>query len=200
VSEIRKAIEARQRLTRMRLGQSSFEYIEFPGLSAEDGTPVRFAQVPLTEAEVQAGVTRAARIAVDDNMAGVTLRNRVANVSDVWHSLRDPHDLQRKAFESEEEMAATLEPTDIDLAVDSLAMLMDYASPSLDGFSAEGLEELKKAFETVEWSELSGREWAAVKLCCQRLGVLSHLGRSSGSTSTDSSMRTSADVEPTSTA
>lgn len=191
MSEIRRAIEERQRLTRMRLGQSSFEYLEFAGIKTEDGTPVRFAQVVLTEGEVQAGLLKAARVDVVDNMAGIAMRNRVAQTSDVWHSLRDPRDLKCKAFDSEEELLATLEPSDIDLAVDSLSLMMDYASPELDGLDEEGLEELKKAFAATDWSALSGRKWAAVKLCCQRLGLASLQDRSPGSTSTDSSTETS---------
>lgn len=197
MTTIREAIRDSNRLARMRMGQAAWEPITFPTMSDASGDPIRFAQVPLTEAETQQGVMLAAGLDVQENMAGYTARNRAAQVSDVWHSLRDPHDLSQKAFESIEEMVAELEPTDIDLAVDGLSILMDYASPSIDGLSDEVLDDLKVAFAETDWSALSGRRWAAVKLCCQHLLPELLQAKLSGSTSTESSTTRTDDTEST---
>lgn len=197
---IREAIRKNTRLTRLRLGQQAFEWIEFESLRADDGSPIRFAQVPLTEAETQHGLIEAANLNVEDNMAGIALRNRRAQTIDVWNSLRMPDDVSVKAFESPDEMAATLEPNEIDFAVDSLTTLMEFSSPSIEGLTKEQVDSLKKAFAAVDWNVLSGRQWAALKLCCQRLGLPSLMDNSSGSTSTESSTQTSASGESTSDA
>ena len=200
MSAIRDAIKEASRLSRMRMGNAVSEYIEFESLRASDGTPVRLAQVPLTEAEVQLGVIAAANVDLPttNNMAEMTARNRAAQVSDVWHSLREPDDLSVKAFESPDELASTLSPSEIDHAVDSLAVMMDYASPSLDGLSQAVLDDLKVAFAATDWSGLSGRRWAAVKLCCQVLLPELLQAKLSGSTSTESSTPTNDESESTS--
>jgi hypothetical protein len=192
MSAIKEAIKSANRLSRLRMGNAVFEYIEFESLAGDDG-PVRLAQVPLSEAEVQQGILAAASVELPatNNMAEMTARNRAAQVSDVWYSLRTPDDLSVKAFESADQLAETLSPTEIDRAVDSLAVMMDYASPALDGISEEDLEELKKNFAKTDWSELSGRRWAAVKLCCQVLLPELLQVKLSGSTSTESSTQRS---------
>jgi hypothetical protein len=197
---IREAIRESTRLTRMRMGQAAFEWISFESIKGSDGTPIRFAQVPLKEFETQQGLVEAASLGVDDNFVGIALRNRRAETIDVWNSLRLPDDLTQKAFESPEELTEALEPSEVDYAFDSLTTLMEYSSPQIDGLSDEQIESLKKAFVAVDWSELSGRQWAAVKLCCRRLDLTSPLDNSSGSTSTDSSTPTSEDEQSTSSA
>lgn len=200
MSSIRDAIRDASRLSRMRMGQQAWEFIEFPSLKGKDGTPIRFAQVPLLESETQQGVMAAANVEVADNFAGMTVRNRVAMVSDAWHSLRDPADISVKAFESIEEMTNSLEPTEIDMAVDQLATMMDYSSPSLDGISKEALDDLKAACAQMDLSDLSGRRWAVVKLFFQTLQPELLQAKLSGSTSTESSTTTSGDGTSTSSA
>lgn len=196
-TRIRDAIKNASRLTRMRQGQLAFEYIEFDSLVGDSGDKVRLAQIPINESEAQRGIIEAANLGVADNYAGMTARNRAAMLSDVWHSLRDPSDLTKMAFESIEEMADALEPTEIDKGIDCLAMLMDYASPSIDGLSQEDLDDLKKAFAGTDWSALSGRRWAAVKQCCLTLVPELLQVKLSGSSSTDSSTTTSVEEEST---
>lgn len=193
---VREAIMDANRLARMRMGQAAWEYIEFSSLhkrneKGEVVEVVRLAQVPLLEAEVQAGMLAAAKAfeadeVTTENTATLTMRDRAAQVSDVWHSLRVPGDLERKAFESIEEMVETLSSIEIDMAVDNLAEMMDYSSPRIDGISEEVLDDLKVAFAQMNLSELSGRRWAAVKRLCSVLLPELLQVRSSGSTSTDS--------------
>lgn len=200
MSSIRDAIRDANRLSRMRMGQQAWEFIEFDSLKGSDGTPVRLAQVPLLEYETQQGVLLAANLQVADNMAGMTARNRAAMVSDAWHSLRDPSDIDKKAFESIEEMVRTLEPNDIDKAVDQLATMMDYSSPSLDGLSKEALDDLKASCAQMDLSDLSGRRWAVVKLFFQTLAPELLQAKLSGSTSTDFSTMMSEGETSTSSA
>lgn len=192
MSRILEAIKEQSRLARMRMGQDAPEYVEIPSMEG-----IRCVMVPLLEKEAHAGVLAAASIKVDDNAAGMQLRNRVAINSDVWHSLRDPDDNAKKVFESVEQMAEMLEPSDIDHLADQLTILMDYASPAADGLSDEEVEELKKAFGETDWSALTGRRWAAVKLCVSTLFPELLAVKSRGSGSTDSATTTNANDEST---
>lgn len=163
----------------MRMGQEAGDFIDIPSRPG-----IRVIQVPLTEAEAQKGVIRGAALEVDDNVAGINARNRAAVESDVWHSLREPDNLEQKVFESVEEMSTELDSYDLDYLADNLMLLMDFASPALDGLDDATLEELKKAFGEIDWSALTGRRWAAVKLCVSTLfpELLQVKLRGSGST------------------
>jgi len=181
MSTVRDAIRDANRLTRMRQGQSIGETVVIPS------NKIVAMQVPLSEAETQAGIIKAANLNVPDNMAGMTARNRAAAESDVWNSLREMGDLTQKVFSSIEEMVEELEPTDIDYLIDSLTLLMEHASPTLDGLTDKDLDDLKKDFAAIELSELSGRRWAAVKLALTVLMPEQLQARLSGSSSTGSS-------------
>lgn len=182
MTNVREAIREASRLARMRQGQDAAEFIDIPSMQG-----IRVCQVPLLEKEAQAGVIRAASLDVIDNAAGMQARNRAAIESDVWHSLREPGDPETKVFATVDEMVEQLQTTDIDYLADNLATLMDYASPSIDGLSDKDLNDLKKAFGETDWSALTGRQWAAVKLCCQALFPNLLRAKSLGSISTESS-------------
>lgn len=192
MTRILDAIKEQTRLSRMRMGQDAPEFIDIPSKPE-----IRVVQVPLTEREAQIGVMAAASIKVEDNAAGLQLRNRTAIASDVWHSLRDPDNPEKRVFDSVDEMVDELDPSDIDYLADGLAMLMEYASPSVDGLSDEAVEELKKAFGEIDWSVLTGRRWAAVKLCVSTLFPELLAVKSRGSGSTDSSTTTNGNDEST---
>jgi hypothetical protein len=202
VSSVKDAIRDANRLSRMRQGQSVFEYITLPSLN-QGSEQVRLAQVVLTEAEVQQGIIAAISAKdsdgndLPDSMVAMTLRNRIAGVSDAWHSLRVPDHLDEHAFESIEQMVETLPPNEVDMVIDQLAAMMDYASPSIDGLTDKDLDDLKKDFVAVDWSGLTGPRWAAVKQCCQILLPDLLQAKLSGSSSTDSSTPTSASDEST---
>lgn len=164
MTRISDAIREGTRLARMRLGQEVPEWFTVPSK-----TDVRVALVPLTEAETQQGVIAAASLEVVDNAAGLAARNRMALHHDLWRAMRDPQDPQQLAFDSPTEMTELLTPDDIDFFSDHLTTLMDYASPSVDGLSEKDLDDLKKAFAEIDLNVLTGRQWAAVKLCFQAL-------------------------------
>lgn len=186
MTTVREAIRENSRLARMRNGQDVPERVQIPSM---DG--IGACLVPLTEAESQLGIVAAADLNVNDNQAGMMARERAATISDIWHALREPGDTSMKVFETPEDMAATLKPTDIDYLADKLVLLQDYASPSLDGMTEEELNDLKKAFAETDWSELTGRRWAAVKLCCSTLFPELLAAKLRGYSSIDSATTTS---------
>ena len=194
---IREQLKDQMRLKRMRMGQEAPEYVTIPStLGSEEGA-IQVALVPLTEAESTQGLIRAASIDVPDNIPGAQLRARAATTSDIWHAMRDPADITQKAFESIEDMTATLEPSDIDTMIDELSVLMDYASPTLDGLSEEELDNLKKAFVLIDWSALTGRRWSALRLCLSLLLPELLQARFSSTTSTSSLTTTNGNDEST---
>lgn len=192
MSEIRERIREQTRLKRMRLGQEAPELIDIPSL---DG--VRIGLVPLTEAESQAGLIRAAALDVIDNSAGMQARNRATVESDVWHACRVPDSPEQRVWPTIEEMCADIEPSDMDWLFDQLTTLMDYASPVIDGISPEDLAELKKGFALIDWNELTGRRWSALKLCLSILSPELLQARYFSSISTMKSTETSESDEST---
>jgi hypothetical protein len=159
MSKLADQIREKNRLARMRLGQEAPDLIELPA-----HPEIRVAMVPLSERETQMGMIYGASLDVPDNSAGLQARNRAVSHSDLWNSLRDPSDLNAKVFDSVEDLIDELAPEEIDILLDNLATLMDYSSPHGDGLTDEVLDHLKKASETIEWSGLTGRRWAVVKL------------------------------------
>lgn len=159
MSKLAEQIREKNRLARMRLGQDAPDLIDLPA-----HPEVRVAMVPLSERETQMGMIYGASLDVPDNSAGLQARNRAVAHSDLWNSLRDPADLNAKVFDSVEDLIDELAPEEIDILLDNLASLMDYSSPHGDGLTDEILDTLKKASETIEWSGLTGRRWAVVKL------------------------------------
>jgi hypothetical protein len=166
----------------MRMGQDIGEYVDIPSM---DG--VRALMVPLTERETQKGLLYGAELEVPDNVSGIMARERAVKQSDVWHSLREMDNPDKKVFSTIEDMIGDdgLEPEDLDHLHQALATLMDYASPTLEGITAELWSELKKVLSGVELSELTGRQWAVVKLLCQHLAPQLLQARYSGSHSTE---------------
>lgn len=191
---VREAIKEQNRLARMRMGQEAPDFVDIPSMPG-----VRAVQVPLLEREAQAGIIRAADIDVPDNSAGLQARNRIAIESDVWHSLREIDDPSKHVFESIDEMVGEegLDPGDIDHLADNLRILMDYSSPALDGFSDKELDDLKKVFAETDWSALTGKRWAALKLCVSILFPELLQARSLGTGSTGSSTPTSDEAAST---
>lgn len=192
MSSVREAILAQNRLARMRQGQLAPDMIDLPSLEG-----IRVAQVPLTEAETQQGIIAAARLDVGENLAGMQARNRMAQQYDAWLSLREPGNLTELLFKSVEEMTANLDPKDLDYVSDNLGILMDYASPALEGVTEKDLDDLKKGLAALDWSVLTGRQWAALKLALRILLPARLAARSSGSSSTESSTERSDEPEST---
>lgn len=189
---VREQVQERMRFKRMRMGQELATMVTIPSMPE-----VRLAIVPLNEAESVNSTLQAANMDVADNLIGLQLRQRTAAAWDVWQASREPDDLTRKVWASVDEMRAELDPADIDAIFDELTVLMDYASPKLENLSAKDIEELKNSFVLIDWNELSGRHWSALKLCLSLLLPELLAVRLSSTTSTPSSTATSENGEST---
>jgi hypothetical protein len=189
---LREEMRARSRLSRIRQGQEVPEYFDIPSMEG-----IRVALVPLTEAEETRSTVAAVGLDVGENLAGLRLRDRTRMQWNLWQALRDPADLGRPLYENVEAMTRELEVYDIEYLSLQLTTLMEYASPALDGFSTELLEDLKKVLLETDWSELTGRRWAAVKVCLSVLFNELLQGRSLSSFSTVGSTTMSENDEST---
>jgi hypothetical protein len=180
---MREAIREKTRLSRMRQGQEVPEYVDIPSMEG-----VRVALVPLTEAELSRGLAYAASDEeVPESFSGAQYRSRRAIQSDVWHASREPGEPEKRVFESIEEMIEELTPADIDYLSMHLATLMNFASPLMDGLTDDDLDFLGRAWQAIRLNELTGRQWAAAKLCLSVLLPELLQARLSGRTSTDGS-------------
>lgn len=169
------------RLRRIRQGQDAPEWGHIPTMPE-----IRVALVPLLEKEIQASLIAAAAVDAPDNALGMQYRARVAQQWDLWQAIRLIEDPDKKVYASVDEMIEILEPEDIDSLYDQLTVLMDYASPSLEGLSKEDINELKNAFVLIDWKELSGRRWSALRVCLSHLLPELLLARQPSTTSTPS--------------
>jgi hypothetical protein len=192
---VREKIREQNRVKRMRLGQEAPELVTIPSMDGDEA--IRVAMVPLTEAESQSSLILASSLDVLDNSAGLQARNRVTVQNDVWNACRDPEDSTKKVWPSVDEMVKDIEPTDVDWLFDQLTTLMDYASPAMDGLTEEDLAELKNGFALIDWNELTGRRWSALKLCLSILSPELLAARSRSFTSTMKSTTTSESDEST---
>jgi hypothetical protein len=170
-------IRENSRIQRMRLGQ------EAPVMAALPSRPeVRAALVPLTEGEHQQTLEAAASLEVGDNPYGIEMRDRAMQVATVFHALREPDNLKKKVYESIEQMVSDedvgLEFDDINKLNEEYLAMVDWSSPSLDGLDEEKLGELKKAFEMLDLSGLSGRAWHHLKMFFSTITVEQLQGRS----------------------
>ena len=169
----------KRRIERMRQGQNAGVII---GL---EGTEMRFSLVPLTEREFDAGISYAASIEVEDNIGGAEKRDRAQMHSDIFHASRTIENLQSHYFE-DIEAVKELDVAEINFIAENYAMMALETSPTLDGLSEEALQELKKSFGEIEWNELSGPQWIALKRCLLITLPMQLMDKLSGSTSTDS--------------
>jgi hypothetical protein len=164
MAELRDRIREQSRIARIRMGQDAPQLFDIPSLQEGDER-VRVALVPLTEKEAQMGLMASANVEVIDNAAGLNLRDRVAVEWDVWNACRLPDDTTKKVWASVDEMVEDLQSSDIDWLFDQLTLLEAYQSPSLVNMTQAQVDELKKAFVTIEWRELTGRQANALALC-----------------------------------
>lgn len=181
MTSVREAIHEQNRLSRMRAGQLAPEYVDVPSKQG-----IRLALVPLTEHESRQGLLASAALDLPDNVSGFQIRNRVTLVTDVWHACREMDDPSEKVWRTPEEMEKEVDPADIDYLGMRLAMLMDYASPSLATLSDETIETLKKVSPTIPWRELTGMQAAAARVFLSTVLAQALPDNWSGFISTDS--------------
>lgn len=181
ISSTREAIKENSRLRRMRLGQDAPEFE-----TLRSSPEVRVALVPLTEKESEYSLRMAMQLPAEDNAQGIVYRDRWQQVCDLWQALREPNDPSKRIFDSVEEMTNELEASDINYLSEAYMRMLDESTPLQDGMTDEQLEELKKAFVTIDWSVLSGRAWWHLKQCLLYLGQEPLRVKLPGSSSTGS--------------
>jgi len=169
----------KRRIERMRQGQGAGEIV----VLEESG--LRFNIVPLTEREFDMGISYSASIDVEDNLGGAQARDRAQMHSDIYHAARVVEDLTTHYFD-DIEAVKEIGLDELNYIGERYQMMALETSPTLDGLSDEEVAELKKAFEAIEWNELSGPQWIAVKRCLLLTLPTLLMDKLSGSTSTDS--------------
>jgi hypothetical protein len=151
--------EIRQRkLDRMRLGQAACDFVSPPSLPE-----IRFALVPLSDAEAQMALADADRIEAGDNVAGLMLRDHVQRVSQLAFAIRDPQDFTVRVYRTGAELQEDLTETDVNFIYDAFIEMTENSNPTIEGIEPEEFEALKKVLQEMDWSELSGRSWYAAK-------------------------------------
>jgi len=177
----------------MRLGQATCDYVTLISDPEQ-----RLCIVPLTEAQYRRVLAKVADLPAQDNLAGVSMRDR-AQVNEILvHAIREENDLTQRVFQSIEEMTEILEVTDIDQLSDAYSEMMEKSSPSLDMIPQHEIENVKKALQTMDWNALSGRSWYALKRFLSTIMPSPLLDNFAGSISTNSLTTTSESGESTS--
>jgi hypothetical protein len=174
-----------RRLERMRLGQATCEIVEL-----KSDPEIRFALVPMTDGDYQQALTRAMKVAAEENEHGLVLRDRVQQNSIIMYAAREVDDLEIRMFESYDEVAE-LESHDVNYVWDIYREMVAQISPEMDGISEEDWDELKKVFANLQRNELSGRQWYALQRFLTSLTPQQLLGKSFGSSSTNQLTTTS---------
>jgi hypothetical protein len=170
----------------MRLGQAVCDYVTLPS-----NPDVRVAIVPLTEAEYLQALNKVTQLPQSDDLAGVSLKDRVQAQEIVVRAVREEQNLTERVWDDISEMMEVLEVNDVDEIIDRYNEMVEKSSPSLDGIPQEEMDNIKKGLQTMEWSELSGSAWYAAKRFLSRIMPSPLLDNLPGSTSTNSSTGTS---------
>ena len=168
------------KLSRMRLGQAVGD--KCPLLSDPD---IEITMVPLTEAEFYQCFEIISSMEAPDNIVGAALRDRRNQNEILWRAIRDPENLDEKAFETREEMMELLDVGDTNHLIDFYMEISESINPVAHSFTDEELDEIKKALSGVALNDLSGRQWFALKRFLLSLGLELLPASSLGSTPTN---------------
>ena len=170
----------------MRLGQAACDFVDL-----RSDSEIRLCIIPLTEAEYVQVLAKVRDTRANDDLPGMTIRDRVQAQEILVRAIREEDDLTKRVYSDTDEMLEDLEVSDIDALIDGYNEMMAQASPSLEGIPQEEMEELKKILQTMDWNALSGRSWYAAKRFLSTLSPELLQVNSHGSTSTNSSTTTS---------
>jgi hypothetical protein len=165
------------RFNRMRLGQSVGEIVDLPSEPS-----IKFAIVPLTEAEHEQCLQVVIKMQTPDNMVGAMHLDRRSLTEGLFRALRNPENLEERAFDSWDEMIESLEIGDINVLHDTLMEISESDNPSPGEFTEEELDEIKKALAGVDLNEQSGKQWYALKRYLSTHGLTLLPANSLGST------------------
>ena len=180
------------RFHRMRLGAAAGRIEHLPSQPE-----IKVAIVPLTEAEHEQCMEAVTAMDVPDNMMGAMTRDRRNQNEALFRALRDPENLEKRAFDTREEMQDVLEIQDTNHLVDILLEVSESDNPAPAEFTEEELNEVKKVLGEVDLNGLSGRQWFALKRFLSSLGLTLLPANTLGSTSTNSAITTNDESEYT---
>jgi tetrahydromethanopterin S-methyltransferase subunit A len=183
-----------RRLERMRLGQAVCDIVPLPS-----DPEIRFAIVPLTEAEYMRVLSEISQLHLPDDLAGVTVKDRVRAQWTIVYAVREPDDLTKRVYDNLTEMLDDIDVGDLDELISRYNEMTEKASPSLEGIPESELEQVKKALQEMNWNDLSGSAWYALKRFLSTISLPLLLVNSPGSTSTNSSTTTNGEQESTPT-
>lgn len=149
------------RLAKMRAGQAAGEVVTLSGPEDEDET--RFVVVPLTDGENLKAFSLADELQVTDSPAGISARDEVMKRAVIFFAARELQDWTEPFFHSVEEVAA-LYDHEINHAYDIYLEMVAVSSPAYALLSEEEVENLKKVWERISLSDLSGpQQYAATR-------------------------------------
>jgi hypothetical protein len=182
------------RFNRMRLGAAAGRVEALPSQPE-----VKVAIVPLTEAEHEQCLEAVTNMEAPENLIGAMARDRRNQNEALFRAMRDPENLENRAFDTREEMQEVLEIQDTNHLMDILLEVSETDNPAPGEFSEEELEEIKKALGEVDLNVLSGRQWYALRRFLTSIGLTLLPANSLGSISTNSVITTKDESEFTST-
>lgn len=170
----------------MRQGQSVCDFVEVPS-----DPEIRFAIVPLTEAEYMQALQAVGEMLVPDNLVGAEMMDRRRAQETLIRAIREESDLSQRVFDSIDDLMAEIEVADVDHLIDSYNEMTANASPTLDGIPPEEFVNLKELLQKMDWNALSGRSWYAARRFLGTITPSPLLDNSPGSSSTKPSITTS---------
>jgi hypothetical protein len=140
------------------MGQAACSMVELPS-----DPEIRFALVPVSDAEASMALDAAARIDTEDNVAGLMRRDHQQRVELLAYAIRDPQDLSSRVYRTAYELQEQLDETDVNHIYDAFDEMRESSNPSIEEIPPQEFEELKKALQEMDWSGLSGRSWYAAR-------------------------------------
>lgn len=170
---------------RLRLGQATCEVAQM--LSDPE---IRVALVPLTEAEYSNSLHEADKLPVTGTASGTVYQEEIQRQYVLYYSCRVVGNLEQRFFSSFDEVGE-LDAHELNHLFDIYLEMVNEVSPSMFGLTEEDFTDLKKAFGTIQWSELSGQQWYAAQRFLNSIRPLLLTDRSSGLPSTTPSTPTS---------
>jgi hypothetical protein len=109
------------------------------------------------------------------------LRDRKMTHWVLCYSIREPGDLTRRVYDDPDELLDELTSDDVTFLIDCYYEMVERASPSMTSLSEEEIDELKKVWEVIDWNELSGKSWYALRRFLSTISPTQLTGSSSGS-------------------
>ena len=152
---------------------------------------VRVVLVPLTDGEYIRALQFGDQVDAGDNPTGLSLRDTLTKEGIILFAAREIFDWTKHAFESIEEVQA-LGHNEINHLYDCYLEMIAAHSPSLYMLTDEEFDDLKKVWNEIPWSELSGTELYAAKRFLDSIQGRLLRASLSGSLSTEKSTRRNA--------